>query len=51
MIICGGAGTGKYTLIKGIVQSIIEYSKITKGTHIMAPTGGAIFNIRGYYLT
>jgi len=47
MIICGGAGTGKSTLVKAMVQSITEYSKTTKAVHIMALTGVTTFNIGG----
>ena len=44
MIICG---TDKFTLIKVMVQSIIEYSKIIKAVRIMALIGIAVFNIGG----
>ena len=50
MIICG-AGTGKSTLIKAMIQSIIEYTKTIKAVCIMDVTGVATFNIGGLLST
>lgn len=47
MIICGGAGTGKSTLVNGIVRTIIDRIGTSKVVCIMAPTGVAAFNISG----
>ncbi|RZC87713.1 hypothetical protein C5167_028166 [Papaver somniferum] len=47
LIISGGAGTGKSTLISAIVHSTRELFGNEKSVRIMAPTGVAVFNIGG----
>ncbi|MCL7028611.1 hypothetical protein MKW94_002558, partial [Papaver nudicaule] len=47
LIISGGAGTGKSTLINAIVRSTRELFGNEKSVRIMAPTGVAVFNIGG----
>ncbi|KAI3899201.1 hypothetical protein MKW92_016431, partial [Papaver armeniacum] len=47
LIIYGGAGTGKSTLIHAIVRSTREIFRNDKSVRIMAPTGVAAFNIGG----
>ncbi|KAI3973356.1 hypothetical protein MKW92_002224, partial [Papaver armeniacum] len=47
LIISGGAGTGKSTLINSIVRLTRELFGNDKSVRIMAPTGVATFNIGG----
>ncbi|KAI3949439.1 hypothetical protein MKX01_000087 [Papaver californicum] len=47
LIICGGAGTGKSTLINAIVSSTRELFGNDEAVRIMAPIGVAAFNIGG----
>ncbi|KAI3903891.1 hypothetical protein MKW92_023196 [Papaver armeniacum] len=47
LIINGGAGTGKSTLIHAIVHSVRELFRNDKSVRVMAPTGVAAFNIGG----
>ncbi|KAI3883779.1 hypothetical protein MKW92_019059, partial [Papaver armeniacum] len=47
LIVSGGAGTGKSTLINAIVRSTRELFGNDKAVRIMAPTGVAAFNIGG----
>ncbi|KAF5176526.1 Atp-dependent dna helicase rrm3, partial [Thalictrum thalictroides] len=47
LIVCGGAGTGKSTLINAIVKSAATCFGNKKMVRIMAPTGVAAFNIGG----
>ncbi|KAI3992961.1 hypothetical protein MKX01_009704 [Papaver californicum] len=47
LIISGGAGTGKSTIINAIVRSTKELFGNDKVVRIMAPTGVAAFNIGG----
>ncbi|KAI3934809.1 hypothetical protein MKW98_026217 [Papaver atlanticum] len=47
LIISGGAGTGKSTLINAIVRSTRELFSNENSVRIMAPTGVAAFNIGG----
>ncbi|KAI3924837.1 hypothetical protein MKW98_031088 [Papaver atlanticum] len=47
LIISGGAGTGKSTLINAIVRSTRELFSNDNSVRIMAPTGVAAFNIGG----
>ncbi|KAL2499053.1 ATP-dependent DNA helicase [Abeliophyllum distichum] len=47
LIISGGAGTGKSTLINAIVHSTFILFHSNKAVRIMAPTGVAAFNIGG----
>ncbi|KAI3992758.1 hypothetical protein MKX01_021719 [Papaver californicum] len=47
LIICGGAGTGKSTLINAIVSSTRELIGNDKAVRIMVPTGVGAFNIGG----
>ncbi|KAL2462147.1 ATP-dependent DNA helicase [Abeliophyllum distichum] len=47
LIISGGAGTGKSTLINAIVHSAFILFHSNKAVRIMAPTGVAAFNIGG----
>ncbi|KAI3851247.1 hypothetical protein MKX03_002235 [Papaver bracteatum] len=47
LIISGGAGTGKSTLINAIVRSTRELFGNDNSVRVMAPTGVAAFNIGG----